>query len=176
MSKSTDERGRLYLPKEVRERFGDRYRIVELPSHVALFPVDDDPLAGLRDAVASQSSIGKAAAYTLKHWQGLTVFLQDGRIEVDSNIVERAIKPVCLTRKNALFAGSASGGESWAVLASLVNTCKMNDIDPETWLSDVLERIVSGRTTINRLDELLPWTWKAARLAKANDTLEAQAA
>lgn len=51
MSKSTDERGRLYLPKEVRERFGDRYRIVELPSHVALFPVDDDPLAGLRDAV-----------------------------------------------------------------------------------------------------------------------------
>lgn len=95
---------------------------------------------------------------------------------MDSNIVERAIKPVCLTRKNALFAGSASGGESWAVLASLVNTCKMNDIDPETWLSDVLERIVSGRTTINRLDELLPWTWKAARLAKANDTLEAQAA
>jgi len=133
-------------------------------------------LTEIRDAVASQSSIGKAAAYTLKHWQGLTVFLQDGRIEVDSNIVERAIKPVCLTRKNALFAGSASGGESWAVLASLVNTCKMNDIDPETWLSDVLERIVSGRTTINRLDELLPWTWKAARLAKANDTLEAQAA
>lgn len=133
-------------------------------------------LTEIRDAVASQSSIGKAAAYTLKHWQGLTVFLQDGRIEVDSNIVERAIKPVCLTRKNALFVGSASGGESWAVLASLVNTCKMNDIDPETWLSDVLERIVSGRTTINRLDELLPWTWKAARLAKGNDTLEAQAA
>lgn len=132
-------------------------------------------LTEIRDAVASQSSIGKAAAYALKHWQGLTVFLQDGRIEVD-NIVERAIKPVCLTRKNALFAGSASGGESWAVLASLVNTCKMNDIDPETWFSDVLERIVSGRTTINRLDELLPWIWKAARLAKANDILEAQAA
>lgn len=51
MSKSTDERGRIYLPKEVRERFGDRYRIVELPSHVALFPVDEDPLEGLRDAV-----------------------------------------------------------------------------------------------------------------------------
>lgn len=133
-------------------------------------------LTEIRDAVASQSSVGKAAAYTLKHWQGLTVFLQDGRIEVASNIVERAIKLVCLTRKNALFAGSASGGESWAVFASLVNTCKMNDIDPETWLSDVLERIVSGRTTINRLDELLPWTWKAARLAKGNDTLESQAA
>lgn len=133
-------------------------------------------LEEIRDAVASQSSIGRAAAYSLKHWAGLTLFLRDGRIEVDSNIVERAIKPVCLTKKNALFAGSARAGESWAVLASLLNTAKMNDIDPETWLSDVLERIVSGKTTINRLDELLPWTWKAARLAKASDSLEAQAA
>lgn len=122
-------------------------------------------LAQLQADVSAQSSIGKAAAYSLGHWPGLTAFLDDGRIEVDNNIVERAIKPVCLTRKNALFAGSARGGETWAILASLVNTAKMNGIDPETWLSDVLERIVSGETTINRLDALLPWTWKAEREA-----------
>lgn len=115
--------------------------------------------------VSAKSSIGKAAAYALGHWQGLTAFLGDGRIEVDSNIVERSIKPVCLTRKNALFAGSKRGGETWAILASLVNTAKLNDIDPELWLADVLERIVSGATPINRLDTLLPWTWKAGREA-----------
>lgn len=122
-------------------------------------------LEQLMAEVSPKSSISKAAAYTLGHWQGLTAFLNDGRIEVDSNIVERSIKPVCLTRKNALFAGSKRGGESWAILASLVNTAKLNGIDPELWLADVLERIVSGATPINRLDTLLPWTWKAEREA-----------
>lgn len=116
--------------------------------------------------VSAKSSIGKAAAYALGHWQGLTAFLADGRLEVDSNIVERSIKPVCLTRKNALFAGSKRGGETWAILASLVNTAKLNDIDPEVWLADVLERVVSGATPINRLDTLLPWSWKAERAAQ----------
>ena len=68
-----------------------------------------------------------------------------------------------LGRKNALFAGSRSGGERWAVLASLINTAKLHEIDPETYLADVLERIVSGRTKVNALRELLPWNWKAAR-------------
>ncbi|PTE23352.1 hypothetical protein C5F48_02505 [Cereibacter changlensis JA139] len=72
---------------------------------------------------------------------------------------------VCLTRKNALFAGSKRGGESWAILGSLVNTAKLNGIDRELWLADVLERTVSGATPINRLDTLPPWTWKAAREA-----------
>ena len=119
----------------------------------------------LKAEVSSKSSIGKAAAYTLGHWQGLTAFLDDGRIEVDSNIVERSIKPVCLTRKNALFAGSKRAGESWAILASLVNTAKLNGIDPELWLANVLEWIVSGTIPINRLDTLLPWTWKSEREA-----------
>lgn len=118
--------------------------------------------------VSTKSSIGRAAAYALGHWQGLTAFLADGRLEVDSNIVERSIKPVCLTRKNALFAGSKRGGETWAILASLVNTAKLNDIDPELWLADVLERIVSGVTPINRLDTLLPWNWKAERAAQGH--------
>jgi hypothetical protein len=67
------------------------------------------------------------------------------------------------TLTNHLFAGSPRGAETWAILASLINSCKLNEINPQAYLTDVLERVVSGRTTINRLDELLPWTWKAAR-------------
>ena len=70
---------------------------------------------------------------------------------------------VALGRKNALFAGSESGARTWAILASLINTAKLNDLDPYTYLADVLERMISGRTPINRLDELLAWNWKAAQ-------------
>lgn len=123
-------------------------------------------LETLIDEVSAKSSFGKAVAYTLAHWPGLTVFLADGRIEVDSNVVERSLKPVCLTRKNSLFAGSARGGETWAVLASLVNSARLNGLDPETWLADVLEQIVSGAIPVNRLDALLPWNWKEDREAQ----------
>ena len=125
--------------------------------------------------VSVKSALGKAIAYTQAHWSGLVVFLGDGRIEVDSNVVERSMKSVALTRKNALFAGNARGGETWAILASLINTAKLNGLDPQTWLSDVLEKIVSGQVTINRLDELLPWTWKAER-DEHLDTAERRAA
>ena len=70
-------------------------------------------------------------------------------------------------RKNALFAGRESGARTWAILASLINTAKLNDLDPQTYLADVLERMISGRTPVNRLDELLAWNWKAARDALA---------
>ena len=74
---------------------------------------------------------------------------------------------MALGRKNALFAGSESGARTWAILASLINTAKLNDLDPQTYLADVLERMISGRTPVNRLDELLAWNWKAARAALA---------
>lgn len=89
------------------------------------------------------------------------MFLGDGWVEVDNNTVERSIRPIPLGRKNALFAGSPGGGERWAVLASLINACKLRGIDPQTWLADVLDRIVSGRTKVNALRELLPWNWRA---------------
>jgi hypothetical protein len=95
----------------------------------------------------------------------LTRFLDDGRIEIDSNTVERTMRPIGLGGKNHLFAGSPRGGETWAILSSLINTCKLNEIDPQEYLTDVLERIVSGSTKINRLHELLPWEWKSARKA-----------
>ncbi len=120
-------------------------------------------LTELSDEVSAKSALGKAVSYTLNHWNGLAAFLEDGRIEVDSNVVERSMKSVALTRKNSLFVGSARGGETFAVLASLVNTAKLNGVDPEVWLADVLERIISGKVKANRMESLLPWAWKAER-------------
>ncbi|MCP2223747.1 transposase [Bradyrhizobium elkanii] len=113
--------------------------------------------------VSKKSGLGKAIRYTLNHWEGLTRFIDDGRIEIDNNTVERTIKPIGLGKKNHLFAGSEGGAETWAILASLINSAKLQDIDPRYYLTDVLERIVSGRTKINQLHTLLPWTWKAER-------------
>ena len=96
----------------------------------------------------------------------LTRFLHDGRIELDTNPVERAIRPVALGRKNHLFAGSDGGGHRWAVLCSLIETCKLNDVEPYAYLHDVLTRMVDGHP-INRLDELLPWAWKAGNPVKS---------
>ena len=98
----------------------------------------------------------------------LVLFLEDGRLELDTNTVERAIRPIARGRKNALFAGSDGGARHWAIVASLVATAKLNEVEPWAWLTDVLERMVSGRTKAHELARLLPWTWKAERLAAAS--------
>ena len=77
-----------------------------------------------------------------------------------TNTVERGIRPIAIGKKNSLFSGNEGGGETWAILSSLVNTARLNGLDPETYLTDVLERMVSGRTTNDRLHELLAWNWK----------------
>jgi transposase len=108
------------------------------------------------------SDTAKALRYGLRHWHGLTRFLDDGRIELDTNIVERSMRPQGLTRKNALFAGHDDGPENWAILASLIETAKLSGIDPQAWLADILARLVDLWPN-NRLDELLPWHWAAAQ-------------
>jgi hypothetical protein len=115
--------------------------------------------------VSRKSTLGEAIRYALKHWEGLVRFLDDGRIEIDSNPVERLIRPIALNRKNALFAGSDGGGEHWATHASLIETCKLNAVDPQAYLADVLAQLVAGHP-ITRIDELLPWTWAAAQPAQ----------
>jgi hypothetical protein len=115
--------------------------------------------------ISAKSPLAKAIKYSLAHWPGLTLFLDDGRIEVDSNTVERTMRGIALGRKNSLFAGDDGGAESWAILASLLQTAKLNGLDPFTWLSDVLERMVSGEVKSHELDQLLAWNWKADRLA-----------
>jgi len=109
-------------------------------------------------AVSRKSTIAEAMRYGLSRWDSLVRFLDDGRIEVDSNVVERTVRPIALNRKNAVFAGSDGGGEHWAILASLIETCKLNGIDPQAYLADILARIANDHP-INRIDELLPWAW-----------------
>jgi transposase len=111
--------------------------------------------------ISGRSTLAEAMRYAIARWDGLTRFLHDGRIELDTNAVERAIRPVALGRKNHLFAGSDGGGARWAIVCSLIQTAKLNDVEPYAYLRDVLTRMVNGHP-INRLDELLPWTWKAA--------------
>jgi transposase len=121
------------------------------------------------ERVSGRSNLAEAIRYALRHWRGLVLFLEDGRLELDTNTVERAIRPIALGRKNALFAGSDGGAHHWAMVASLVATAKLNGVEPLAWLTDVLERMVSGRTKTNELVRLLPWAWKGERLAAAVD-------
>jgi len=117
--------------------------------------------------VSAKSNLAEAIRYALRHWKGLGVFLKDGRVEIDSNTVERTIRPIKLGAKNHLFAGSDGGAESWAVIASLIQTAKLNDVEPFAYLRDVLERIVSGKTKVNQLSSLLPWAWKHSQASTA---------
>jgi len=117
-------------------------------------------------AVSGKSTIAEAIRYALTRWDGLTRFLDDGRVEIDSNAVERAIRPIALGRNNHLFAGSDGGAEHWAILASLIATCKMNGVDPQAYLADVLTRIVD-RHPMSRLDKLLPFAYLKPAPAKA---------
>jgi transposase len=100
-----------------------------------------------------------AIDYALAHWTGLIRFLDDGRVEIDSNTVERALRPLCLTRKNSLFAGNDGGAENWAVTASIVETCKLLGVNAQASITDVLTKIVQGWPN-SRIDELMPWAWK----------------
>ena len=112
--------------------------------------------------MSRKSKLAQAIRYGLSHWDGLVRFLDDGRVEIDSNTVERSIRPLALTRKNALFAGSDGGAESWAVIASLIETCKLNGVDPYAYLADTLTRIVGGHLA-RAIDELLPWAYVRAQ-------------
>jgi transposase len=112
--------------------------------------------------VSGKSVIAIAIRYGLKHWDGLVRFLDDGRIEMDTNVVERSMRPVALNRKNALFAGHDEGAANWACIASLIETCKLNGVDPQAYLADVLTRLVN-LWPASRIDELMPWAWAGAQ-------------
>jgi len=91
---------------------------------------------------------------------GLKLFLSDGRIEIDNNSVERTIRPIALNRKNSLFAGHDAGAENWATIASLIETCKLNSIDPSSYLTRTLTALVNGHKQIE-IARLLPWAYEA---------------
>ena len=109
------------------------------------------------------SDVAKAMDYMLKRWTAFSRFLDDGRICLSNNAAERALRGIALGRKSWLFAGSDRGGQRAAAMYSLIVTAKMNDIDPQAWLADVLARVASHPAS--RLDELLPWNWRPAAAA-----------
>jgi transposase len=105
--------------------------------------------------VSKKSEVAEAIHYALGRWSPLLRYCNDGRLEIDNNAAERALRCVALGRKNFLFAGSNAGGERAAAIYSLIGTAKLNRIDPEAYLSNVLARIADH--PINRIEELLPW-------------------
>lgn len=110
--------------------------------------------------VSGKSKTAEAIRYALTRREALERFLTDGRIEIDSNIVERAIRPQTITRKNSLFAGSEGGGRTWATVATLLQTCKMNGVDPLDWLSQTLTRIAQGWPA-SEIEALMPWNFRS---------------
>lgn len=115
-----------------------------------------------RDKLARGHDLAKAMNYMLRRWPSFTRFLDDGRICVTNNAAERALRGVALGRKSWLFCGSDRGGQRAAILYSLIVTAKMNDVDPQSWLADVLAHV--AEQPVHRLNELLPWNWKPAKL------------
>jgi transposase len=111
--------------------------------------------------LSRHSDVAKAMNYMLSRWDTFTRFLNDGRICITNNAAERALRGIALGRKSWLFAGSDRGGERAAVMYTLIQTARLNDVDPQAWLADVLARI--NDHNIQRLDELLPWNWKNYR-------------
>src|SRR5271165_2471768 len=149
------------VEKDIRGRNADERRAVRRDNSR---PIVDGLEMWLReklDCVSRKSKLAEAIRYALSRWDGLCRFIEDGRVEIDSNVVERAIRPIALNRKNALFAGSDGGGENWAVIASLIETCKLCAVDPQAYLADVLTRIVN-RHLARDIDDLLPWAYVEA--------------
>jgi transposase len=108
--------------------------------------------------IPQKSQLAEDIRYTLAHWPGLIRFLEDGTLELDTNPVENQIRPIALTRKNALFAGNETGAENWAMLASLVATCKLAGVNPVDYFADTLRAILDGHPK-SRIEDLMPWRY-----------------
>jgi transposase len=156
--------GALYeIESVIRNQTAEERRIVRL---VKAKPLVQDLKAWFEKElhrVPPRSGLAEAIRYALSRWPALCRFLDDGRIELDTNTVERAIRPITLGRKNHLFAGSDGGAQRWATVCSLITTAKLNGVEPYAYLKNVLDRMVSGHP-MRRLDELLPWNWKPAAI------------
>jgi transposase len=153
------------IEKDIRGRSADERRAGRRDRSRPIVDALEPWLRAKLALISQKTKLAEAIRYALSRWDGLTRFLDDGRVEIDSNVVERSIRPIALNRKNALFAGSDGGGEHWAVVASLIETCKLNSVDPYAYLADVISKIVSGHSN-SRIDELLPWAYPVAQPLK----------
>ena len=118
-----------------------------------------------RGRLSRSASVAEPIDYMLKRWDRFARFIDDGRICLTNNAAERALRGFALGRKSWLFAGSDRGAERAAVMATLIMSAKLNDVDPQAWLADVLARI--NDHAVRRLDELLPWNWRKPMPSRA---------
>jgi transposase len=146
------------IEKDLRGQAIDQRRAARQEHSKPIIDAFEIWLAQSRARVSAKSPTGEALKYIAKYWDGLCLFLTDGRIELDNNPVERTIRPIALNRKNALFAGHDTGAQNWAVIASLIETCKLNAIEPQGYLSGVLTAIANGHKQTD-IKELLPWNY-----------------
>jgi transposase len=148
--------GELYaIEREIRGQLPKERLTVRRARSAPLLESLQGWLRATHATLSVKSPLAGAIQYTLARWTALTRYLEDGRIAIDNNAAERAIRALVLGRRNYLFAGSDAGGETAPRLYSLIGTCRLNGIDPHLYLRYVLERIAAHR--INRIDELLPW-------------------
>src|SRR6476660_2938776 len=136
--------GLYVIEAEIRGRTADERRAVRQEKSRPIADEFEPWLRAKLSLISQKTKLAEAIRYALSRWAGLTRFVDNGRIEIDSNVVERSIRPIALNRKNALFAGSDGGGEHWAIIASLIETCKLNGVDPHGYLIDVISKIVNG--------------------------------
>ena len=151
---------------EIRGRSADERRALRQEKSRPILDELEPWLRTKLGLISQKIKLAEAIRYALTRWEGLTRFIDDGRIEIDSNVVERSIRPIALNRKNALFAGSDGGGEHWAVIASLIETCKLCGVEPQTYLANVITRIVNGHLN-TQIDDLLPWAYHTDPALKA---------
>ena len=154
------------IEKDLRGRSPDQRRSVRQEKSRPIVDAFEPWLREKLATISQKTKLAEAIRYALSRWKGLTLFIDDGRIEIDNNVVERSIRPIALNRKNALFAGSDGGAQHWATVASLVETCKLNGVDPQAYLADVLARIVGGHLN-SRIDDLMPWAYAITQDFKA---------
>jgi transposase len=153
--------GQLYaVEKDIRGRPPDERGAVRRRRALPLLTSLHGWMTEMASRLSAKSDLAGAIHYALSRWRALVLYCEDGRVEIDNNAVERALRCVALGRKNYLFAGSDAGGERAAAIYSLIGTAKLNGLDPEAYMRDVLGRIAEH--PINRIDELLPWNLVAS--------------
>jgi transposase len=152
--------GELYkIEAEITGQSAETRRAARQNRAVPILDALRDWLTAQRRRLSSKNALAKAIQYALSRWEALTRYAGDGRLAIDNNVAERALRGIAITRKNFLFLGSDAGGERAAILYTVLESAKLNGLDPQTWLADVIDRMANGHP-INRLSELLPWNWK----------------
>jgi transposase len=149
------------IEREINGKTPDERRAVRQERTKPLTDALEPWLREQRKKLSSKSETAKAIDYTLKRWRAFTHFLDDGRLCMSNNAAERAVRGIAVGRRNWTFCGSDSGGHRAAAMFTLIETCKLNDVDARSWLADVLARIADHPA--NRVADLLPWNWTAAK-------------